>query len=199
VALYVKQTWEDGNPLYPVSAARLNFIEEGIRRASIDIATSLPVTPEHGDEVYYDAGTNTLWPLVYDSMIVAAHKWRAIGPMPLQAEVATAELPEDLSEVDYRHERYVLIEGEYVHDPTGNFSLQVGVGAADCRRPRRPRNARPVLCVSDPADRKTLLPRPRARRAALRTGAALYPVLASFRARRAGGGQLPPQWGATPD
>lgn len=84
--------WEDlPSEDTPLNAASLNGIETGLVKASIVIVTALPVSPEHGDEVYYEVESGLLWHLVYDSTIVDDYKWVADGAQPLRNAVDTQE------------------------------------------------------------------------------------------------------------
>lgn len=60
-----------------------------------DFVTSLPASPQDGQEVYFvaDATAGVVWHLRYRAASGSAYKWEVVGGPPLLAEVTTAETP----------------------------------------------------------------------------------------------------------
>jgi hypothetical protein len=141
---YVPQTWANtsggGTPL---SAARLNAMEQGIDRAYPLRVTSLPGSPFDGQMIHYvaDATNGVVWPLVYVSASASTHKWEAIGPTPLTAQVLTLETTLSSSFADLATvgpSVTVPLAGDYLielaanfrTDATGTALVAVKLGAA---------------------------------------------------------------------
>lgn len=48
----------------------------------------LPASPQHAEEVYYEAGAGVVWRLRYNAGSVNVNKWEFVGGSPLRATVA---------------------------------------------------------------------------------------------------------------
>jgi hypothetical protein len=81
--------------IYRATDARAILLDTGTAWVDLvpqRVVTSLPGTPYDGQVIHYvaDATNGVLWPLRYNAS-GGTYKWEAVGPMPLSAEVATAE------------------------------------------------------------------------------------------------------------
>jgi len=100
---YVKQVWADNDATKPPSAARFNYMEDGIDKASIPTKdTALPGAPYDGQEVYFEASASlgVYWHLRYRSASASTYKWEFLGGPPLYAEVLTSESTTSTTYVD---------------------------------------------------------------------------------------------------
>lgn len=59
--------------------------------AQPEYVTSLPASPDDGEEVYFEAAAGVIWHLRYNASSASSYKWEFVGGAPLTHEVVTQE------------------------------------------------------------------------------------------------------------
>jgi hypothetical protein len=106
-----------------MTSAKMNEIRDVLRWSSGDRTTSVPGSPNDGDELIYPAetGFGAMWKFKYRSASGSAFKWEFVGGSPILVQVATDETTTSTTYVD------LATVGPSITVPrAGDYEIDVG-------------------------------------------------------------------------